>query len=232
MKRIFIDDGTTTRSGKRRVLPFRKLSLPKRSAQHPSLSSPAVAWVSHPTDPDTFLALEPPSPQQHPSSPTPARSSLDDVPMLDATDLPGAPKPPLTPVARAPTPIYGHFARDADVDSPLVVQQQQQQQPQLHQQLHQYHAQSYAQSQLHRLPSPITEDYRLSLSPGAETESRMELDAAVGGALQGGGEAMIRGREGRGVGHGKTSFSMGYRAGCEKCRNRVPGHFNHVVRAL
>ncbi|OAA67337.1 hypothetical protein SPI_01913 [Niveomyces insectorum RCEF 264] len=27
----------------------------------------------------------------------------------------------------------------------------------------------------------------------------------------------------------KKSFSIGYRADCEKCRNRVPGHFNHII---
>ncbi|ROT42632.1 hypothetical protein SODALDRAFT_19755 [Sodiomyces alkalinus F11] len=27
----------------------------------------------------------------------------------------------------------------------------------------------------------------------------------------------------------KRSFSMGYRADCEKCRLKVPGHFNHIV---
>ena len=28
----------------------------------------------------------------------------------------------------------------------------------------------------------------------------------------------------------KVSLSMGYRADCEKCRSRVPGHWSHVVR--
>lgn len=27
----------------------------------------------------------------------------------------------------------------------------------------------------------------------------------------------------------KRSFSIGYRADCEKCRLRVPGHFNHII---
>lgn len=27
----------------------------------------------------------------------------------------------------------------------------------------------------------------------------------------------------------KRSFSMGYRADCEKCRQRVPGHFSHII---
>jgi len=27
----------------------------------------------------------------------------------------------------------------------------------------------------------------------------------------------------------KKSFSIGYRADCEKCRLKVPGHFNHII---
>lgn len=30
---------------------------------------------------------------------------------------------------------------------------------------------------------------------------------------------------------GKMTISMGYRADCEKCRMRVPGHYNHLIRA-
>lgn len=29
----------------------------------------------------------------------------------------------------------------------------------------------------------------------------------------------------------KISFSMGYRADCEKCQMRVPGHYSHIVRS-
>lgn len=29
----------------------------------------------------------------------------------------------------------------------------------------------------------------------------------------------------------KVMFSMGYRADCEKCRNKVPGHYSHITRA-
>lgn len=29
----------------------------------------------------------------------------------------------------------------------------------------------------------------------------------------------------------KTSFTMGYRADCEKCRLKVPGHYSHIVRS-
>lgn len=29
----------------------------------------------------------------------------------------------------------------------------------------------------------------------------------------------------------KTTFFMGYRADCEKCRQKVPGHYSHIIRA-
>lgn len=28
---------------------------------------------------------------------------------------------------------------------------------------------------------------------------------------------------------GVRKFSMGYKADCDKCRNRVPGHFSHII---
>ncbi|KAH8592483.1 hypothetical protein B0O99DRAFT_653863 [Bisporella sp. PMI_857] len=34
--------------------------------------------------------------------------------------------------------------------------------------------------------------------------------------------------DGNGVGM-KRTFTMGYRADCEKCRNKVPGHFSHII---
>lgn len=38
------------------------------------------------------------------------------------------------------------------------------------------------------------------------------------------------GCDGNGFGAGtKKTFSMGYRADCEKCRNKVPGHFSHII---
>lgn len=29
---------------------------------------------------------------------------------------------------------------------------------------------------------------------------------------------------------GKTMLSMGYRADCDKCRRKVPGHYSHLIR--
>ena len=51
---------------------------------------------------------------------------------------------------------------------------------------------------------------------GGANQRRRRSDAISGG---GGGET------------GKVVFSMGYRADCEKCRERVPGHYSHVLKA-
>lgn len=43
--------------------------------------------------------------------------------------------------------------------------------------------------------------------------------------------SLNNGMAGAGVGAGeqKKTFSMGYRSDCEKCRDRVPGHFSHII---
>ena len=55
-------------------------------------------------------------------------------------------------------------------------------------------------------------NYAPGLTPG---RNRRRSDAISGGA----GESR------------KVVFSMGFRADCEKCRERVPGHYSHVLRA-
>jgi hypothetical protein len=59
-------------------------------------------------------------------------------------------------------------------------------------------------------------------SPHASTHSLRSwsgFGAGIGGNMNGGGNAT-------GL---KRSFSMGYKADCEKCRNRVPNHFSHII---
>jgi hypothetical protein len=92
-----------------------------------------------------------------------------------------------------------------------------------------------------RLPSPISEG---EMSPSVIVEGLGEMQMEVeqdiekasptkkghsrskhslrnwtgfGGELNGSGANM------------KRSFTMGYRADCEKCRNKVPGHFSHII---
>ncbi len=98
-----------------------------------------------------------------------------------------------------------------------------------------------------RLPSPISEDDDSVLQSPTTVTGTMFGRMDVGGAgneegnrdtVQGlkAGESKAKGvtwkkEEARGSGFGKTTFSMGYRADCEKCRMKVPGHYSHVLRA-
>ncbi|CAG8977889.1 hypothetical protein HYALB_00001766 [Hymenoscyphus albidus] len=93
-----------------------------------------------------------------------------------------------------------------------------------------------------RLPSPISEgEMSPSIILGSLSEMQMEVDTSsqpdketptkkghqrskhslrnwtgFNGELAGGSGM-------------KKSFSMGYRADCEKCRMKVPGHFSHII---
>lgn len=86
-----------------------------------------------------------------------------------------------------------------------------------------------------RLPSPISEDedvsaempYTLSnpasphphnerspwnITPGMQTSTNKNTSSEETGSK-------------------KVAFFMGYRADCDKCRQKVPGHYNHIIRA-
>lgn len=96
------------------------------------------------------------------------------------------------------------------------------------------------------LPSPISEGdgwRRHALSPilGAdemmgrwtvETEHQdgkmeMEIPEKTSPSQAHPGRSRIE----HGAGRGKPMLVMGYRADCEKCRARVPGHYSHIVRS-
>ncbi|KAI4287820.1 MAG: hypothetical protein L6R35_002920 [Caloplaca aegaea] len=123
---------------------------------------------------------------------------------------------------RIPTPIYGHFSQaersmDWDIaDDPSPRTQQE-----------------IAHNlflRRRRLPTPISEDEamdapdgmggmlgRLEMSPRNTLQSPFKTNKMWGGAS--------------GVPpKGKMTISMGYRADCEKCRMKVPGHYNHLIR--
>ncbi|KAL8931757.1 MAG: hypothetical protein Q9216_007083 [Gyalolechia sp. 2 TL-2023] len=125
---------------------------------------------------------------------------------------------------RIPTPIYGHFNRaiktaNTDADTTEVSPQTQQE---------------IAHDlflRRRRLPSPISEDEamddpdgmggmlgRLDMGPKTISQSPFRTNRMWGG------EPATPTR-------GKMTISMGYRADCEKCRMKVPGHYNHFVRA-
>lgn len=53
--------------------------------------------------------------------------------------------------------------------------------------------------------------------------------AVVGGPVKTASDPVVK--RNAGSGKGKVSFSMGYRADCEKCRLKVPGHYSHIIRS-
>jgi hypothetical protein len=89
-----------------------------------------------------------------------------------------------------------------------------------------------------RLPSPISEG---EMSPSVivegledmqmEVERERETPTKKGHSRS---KHSLRnwtgsgGESGNGIGM-KRSFTMGYRSDCEKCQNKVPGHFSHII---
>ncbi|KAI9715144.1 MAG: hypothetical protein M1812_006123 [Candelaria pacifica] len=144
---------------------------------------------------------------------------------------------------RIPTPVYGHFylaplpaggsdvSMDSDADDLISVANSSPQQ----------RWDMENKRRRRRLPSPISEDDDTLQSPTTITGSMLgRMD--VGGDYEGDGDTRtskgidrkengLWKKEGAGgSGFGKTTFSMGYRADCEKCRMKVPGHYSHVLR--
>ncbi|KAL2049339.1 hypothetical protein ABVK25_010349 [Lepraria finkii] len=124
---------------------------------------------------------------------------------------------------RLPTPIYGHFQQSIDTkmemdeDPESIIPRSQRE----------IDYENYVRSR--RLPTPISEDEamdeattttggmmgRLAMDTDDFNSQKPSLKAPHGSF------ASPRGR---------LSFSMGIRADCELCRNRVPGHSNHILR--
>ena len=96
-----------------------------------------------------------------------------------------------------------------------------------------------------RMPSPISEDEDIPDTPTALTQSQLSRlsvtsnsyndhmdfeDAGAGTAPAPGAFATpTRGRKRSGAFTGKARFSMGYRDDCDKCRQKVPGHYSHFL---
>lgn len=92
----------------------------------------------------------------------------------------------------------------------------------------------------HRMPSPISEDDDIPDTPTALTQSQLSRLSFSNGS---GADQMdtetpssalappptSRGRKRSGALTGMGRFSMGYRDDCEKCRQRVPGHYSHFL---
>lgn len=101
--------------------------------------------------------------------------------------------------------------------------------------------QTFDDDRSRRMPSPISEDEDIPDTPTALTQSqlsrlsfsqanpadRMDMEDSPGSlALP---PPTPRGRKRSGALTGMGRFSMGYREDCEKCRQRVPGHYSHFL---
>ena len=208
-------------------------SAEPKSFFSPYSSSPACTLTqSGPPSPGLDY-LENPSSQSTQMSDAPLYS--DDFEMTDSVHLsPGTSQndPSTNITSRIPTPIHSSFAPFIRADKASI-----------------HHDADFADDEAlverfrrgRRLPSPISEgeaspsmivagfgdmqmEVENSSQPDKETptkkghtRSKHSLRNWTGFGGEVGGAGM------------KRSFSMGYRADCEKCRMKVPGHFSHII---
>ena len=150
-------------------------------------------------------------------------------------------QPPPKPVIgqRLPTPTYGHFQPLAHrgLNTPDVSPR----------------TQSNKTAVLRRglptllPPSPISEnEFESPTAAGMDDMlSRLKMSSPDGGKNRPEGDspsivkfgrrmAVDQGRVDRAqtLGGGETTLTMSYRADCEKCRAKVPGHFNHIIKRV
>ena len=97
-----------------------------------------------------------------------------------------------------------------------------------------------------RLPSPVSdhEDAMAISSKDSASDADMTYlsqpaspppwDPGATADLQpptGLADNLVRERSPTSASKKKIAFSMGYRADCEKCRRKVPGHYSHIIRS-
>ncbi|KAL9614923.1 MAG: hypothetical protein Q9167_000665 [Letrouitia subvulpina] len=181
----------------------------EKSAQ---LTLNSVIVIDEPMDSDVDMDL----------SPLPRRLTEESIPASPRTMVPCKKISHKSQDAqlggRIPTPIYGHFNKSVDTNMEMVDDAPSQQELEYDLLLRR-----------RRLPSPISED------------EAMRSPSEMGGMLDqldmGTSKLQIPFRTNRMWGSpvtstkGKMTLSMGYRADCEKCRMKVPGHYNHFIRS-
>ncbi|KAL9625674.1 MAG: hypothetical protein Q9204_007774 [Flavoplaca sp. TL-2023a] len=123
---------------------------------------------------------------------------------------------------RIPTPIYGHFNHvDNYMDTDILNNELPTQQEVAHDLF----------LRRRRLPTPISEDEAMDSPDGmGGMLGRLEMGPKSAVAqvpfktnkMWGAASTLAK---------GKMSISMGYRADCDKCRMKVPGHYNHWIRS-
>lgn len=132
---------------------------------------------------------------------------------------------------RLPTPIYGHFQPSTQLPQMdmLPVTATDSTPPQSERDME---YERYLRSR--RLPSPISEDEAMDFPPAPEN-SPLETSAPIETCQTPprGLRTPVRLAQpltSQSPPKGKIMFAMGFRADCELCRNRVPGHSNHIFR--
>lgn len=198
---------------------FSPYSSPQTAATPIQSDSPSP-WLELPTHDS------PPSSQISMSEAPP---DSDDFEMTDSVHLsPGSfhSDPSTSITGRIPTPIHSSFApfiraekastqRDTDfADDEALVDR-------------------FRRGR--RLPSPISEgETSPSVIVAGFSDMQMEIEHDKDTPTKKGHQRSkhsLRSWTGYDMGGSqmKRSFSMGYRADCEKCRMRVPGHFSHII---
>ncbi|OBU00890.2 hypothetical protein VE01_00710 [Pseudogymnoascus verrucosus] len=146
---------------------------------------------------------------------------MDDSPQLSQ---PSQMDPSIKHAGRIPTPITGHFSSNVRTSNRgLPIQE--------------------ATSRLkydRRLPSPISEDefsHKMPTSFMADMQMDVETRTPARDSLKRYGSTKLGVRNmghvptgmGDGFGGNAKKLSMGYKSDCEKCQQRVPGHYMHLV---
>lgn len=165
---------------------------------------------------------------QQPPLQTPNASPCTVTPPRPTFREPFSGSPNSTFGARLPTPIYGHFQQSIDSkmdmgeDSEDMVARSQ----------HEIDYEKYARRR--RLPTPIDED-----EPMDNPLSPVMMSGGMFSRFGIGNEGHYDNPSPTKTSHGysgsprgpRLSFSMGIRSDCELCRNKVPGHSNHIFRS-
>lgn len=159
----------------------------------------------------------------------------DDFEMTDSVHLsPGSfhNEPPMSITGRIPTPIHSSFA-------PFIRAEKASMHPDTDFADDEAMVDRFRRGR--RLPSPISED---EMSPSVIVDGledmQMEVDTSQPEKETPTKKGHSRSKHSLRNWHGfggdlsvntgaKRSFSMGYRADCEKCRMKVPGHFSHII---
>ena len=122
---------------------------------------------------------------------------------------------------RLPTPIYGHFQQsmDAKMDcSSLILETGSP-----------FDNEYENHMRARRLPTPISEDEAMDVFDSALPVQPKELSEIPCNQLRQPAR-FAPPLPYQSPKQGKPMFSMGFRADCDMCRNRVPGHYNHIFR--